>query len=269
MEAPRWLTDKVATLHDACAAVRDGDLVGLGGMTLHRRPVAACAELIRQGRRELQLLDYTGSFEGDILIGAGAVATVRSCYFGMDVLGLAPMHRRAVASGSVQTIEESEATVAVGLRATRAGVDFLPARIWSQTDLASTRPDLCEVASPYSDRRYVALSAIVPDVAIVHAWIADSAGNAVLRGNYCLDADLAAAATQTIVTCERIVSVKEIEEHEADILGGWVDHVVEVPGGAAPTSCFPEYEVAFGVLADYVRACEEGSFREFLEDHVL
>jgi glutaconate CoA-transferase subunit A len=238
-------------------------------MTLQRRPVSACLELIRQGRRKLTLLDYTGSFEGDILIGAGAVAAVRSCYFGMDVLGLAPMHRRAVMAGQVKAIEESEATVAFGLRATLAGVDFFPARIWDQTDLASTRPDIREVPSPYSDRTYVALPAIAPEVAIVHAWIADPAGNAVLRGNYCLDADLAAAANTTIVTCERIAAVEEIEEHGADILGGWVDQVVESPRGAWPTSCFPEYEVDFELLADYVRACGDGAFHDFLATNVL
>jgi glutaconate CoA-transferase subunit A len=264
-----WLPDKVATLEEAIGLVRDGDTVAPGGMTLYRRPVAACAELIRQGRRGLTLLDYTGSFEGDILIGAGAVATVRSCYIGMDVLGLAPMHRRAAERAEIEIVDETEATVAYGLRAARARVDFLPARVLDRTDVRRVRPDLASVASPYSGREYVALPAIVPDVAIVHAPFADASGNATLLSEYCLDADLAAAARTTIVTAERIVGTEEIERRGADIVGGWVDRVVEAPRGAYPTSCFPDYDVDFAFLADYVEACADGRFREFLGDRLL
>ena len=267
--AQRWLPSKVASLREAIETIRDGDIVALGGMTLHRRPVAACAEIIRLGRRELTLLDYIASFEGDILIGAGAVSTVRSCYFGMDVLGLAPMHRRAVAQGIVRVVEETEATIAYGLRAARARVDFLPARIWQETDLHSVRPDLKRVTSPYGGQSYIAVPALVPDVAIVHALMADPAGNTVLGGNYSLDRDITAVARTTIITAERVVTTAEIEEYEADILGGWVDHVVELPEGARPTSCVPAYNVDFTFLADYVEACAAGSFDTFLERRVL
>ncbi len=244
-------------------------MLGLGGMTLNRRPVAACAEIIRQGRTGIDLVDYTGSFEGDILIGSGTVSTLRSCYFGMDILGLAPMHRRAVSAGSIRLIEETEATIAYGLRAAQANVDFLPARIWHETDMPGARPDLKEVASPYSNETYVAVPALVPDVAIIHAWKADAAGNAVLAGDLCLDASLAIASRTTIITAERIVDTAEIEEHEADILGGFVDFVVETPGGARPTACAPEYGIDFLLLADYVESCGEDRFGEFLEANVL
>ena len=90
-----------------------------------------------------------------------------------------------------------------------------------------------------------------------------------LRGNHSLDPDLAAAARRTIVTAERIATTVEMEEHEADVLGGWVDHVVAAPGGARPASCHPEYDVDFAFLADYVEACRDGDFDAFLERRVL
>lgn len=267
--AARWRPDKVTSLAEALKSVRDGYMVALGGMTLYRRPVAAVAELIRQGRRDLTLLDYTAGFEGDILIGADRVSRVHSCYFGLDVLGPAPMYRRAVQSGRVAIVEETEATIAYGLRAARARVDFLPARILDQTDLTQVRPDLVKVRSPYSDRSYIAVPPLVPGVAVVHAWLADPSGNAVLRSNYCLDADLAAAARVTIITAEKIAPAVELEGHQADVLGGWVDHVVEVSGGAYPTSCFPDYDLDLAFLADYIEACAAGDFDLFLSEHVL
>jgi len=264
-----WLANKRTSLQIAIENVHDGDLVGLGGMSLYRRPVAGVLELIRQGRRELRLLDYIGGFEGDILIGSGCVAEVRSCYFGMDVLGLAPMHRRAVGEGRLGVVQETEMTVAVGLRATRSGVDFIPARIFAETDMAQIRTDLEHVDSPYSGVSYVAIPAIEPDVAIIHALLADEAGNTILGGEYNLDQDLAAAARRTIVTAERIVDTEVIEEHGADIPGAWVDHVVEASSGARPTSCYPEYEVDLEFLADYVEACGDGQFEAFLDERLL
>jgi glutaconate CoA-transferase subunit A len=269
LKSQRWLPTKVSSLEQAISAIHDGDILALGGMTLHRRPVAACVEIIRQQRRGLKLVDYCASYASDLLVGAGAVSTTQSCYFGMDVLGLAPMYRQMVANGEVRVIEETEATLAYGLRAARARVDFIPARIWSETDLPGSRPDLKRVESPYSGESYIAVPAIVPDVAIVHATIADASGNAVLGGNHSVDADIAAVAHTTIVTAERVTSTAEIEEHGADIIGGWVDHVVDASDGARPTSCFPLYDVDFLFLADYVDACGEGSFKEFVKRRVL
>ncbi len=261
----RWRADKRNSLHDAIAAsVRDGAMLALGGMALYRSPVAAAAEIVRQGFRQLTLLDYVAGFEGDMLVGAGCVASVRSCYFGLDVVGLAPMYRSAVEQGRVTVIEETEATVAYGLRAARAGIDFMPARTFSGTDMLSVRPDLALVGSPYSDDVYVAIPALVPDVAIVHAWLADAAGNAVLRSEYCLDVDLAAAARTTIVTAERIVATEEVTAHGVDIIAPHVDHVVAVPQGAWPSSCYPDYRADLGFLMDYADACREQRFADFL-----
>lgn len=264
-----WRTGKRTTLEAALDVVRDGDAIGLGGVMLYRRPVAAAAELVRRRPTGLRLVDYIGGFEGDILIGAGCIAEVRACYFGLDVLGLAPMHRAATQSGCVALIEETEATIAYGLRAARSGVDFLPARIFAATDMLTARPDLRLVASPYTGVEYVAVPALVPDVAIIHALAVDDAGNAVLGGQYGVDVDLAAAARCTIVTAERVVSTAEIEAAGADILGCWVDHVVEAPRGAWPTSCHPDYGVDLSVLAGYVEACRDGGFDAFVNERIL
>lgn len=253
----------------ALADVGDGDLVALGGMTLFRRPVAAAVELIRRGLRDLTLIDYTGGFEGDILIGAGCVAEVRSCYFGLDVLGLAPMHRQALAAGEIELADESETTLALALRAARAHVDFMPARIFDGTEFPVPGSRFGSVKSPFSERKYVAVPALTPDLAIVHTPVADAAGNAFLGTDYGLDVDLAATARTTVLTTERLVETEELGDGDVDILAPSVDHVVLAPRGAYPTACLPDYDVDFGFLADYVEACAQGQFKRYLVDRVL
>lgn len=267
--ATDWTADKESDLETAAGLVATGSSLALGGMSLYRKPVAFVAELIRQRKRDLTLYGFTCAYESDLLVGAGAVAEVHSCYFGLDIFGLAPMYRRAVERGELRVVDETEKTMMSGLRATRAGVDFMPIRTMHGTDFRRLRPDLLEIESPYSDTAYLAAPAIELEFAVIHALIADRRGNAVLGGQYALDEDFAAVASTTIVTCERIVESAEIESHGADLLGGHVDLVVEVPGGARPTSCHPAYRLDVDTLVDYVEACRADDFEGHLERHVF
>ncbi|HEY2888160.1 MAG TPA: hypothetical protein VGJ17_06060, partial [Candidatus Limnocylindrales bacterium] len=64
-------TSKVATMHDAVAAiVRDGDTVAIEGFT-HLISFSAGHEIIRQGRRDLTLARMTPDVIYDQMIAAG------------------------------------------------------------------------------------------------------------------------------------------------------------------------------------------------------
>jgi glutaconate CoA-transferase subunit A len=176
--------DKRASLAEAVQLVRDGDVLALGGMTLYRRPVAFVRELLRRDTppRDLTLLCFTAGLESDLLVGAGLVSRVRSCYFGLEAFGLAPMFTKLATAGEVQVIEETEASLAFGLRATLAGVSFMPGQGWLGTDLPRVRPDVKVIDDPYGSGQYVAFPAIPCDVAVIHALRADRSGNAHIGG---------------------------------------------------------------------------------------
>jgi glutaconate CoA-transferase subunit A len=257
------MTSKVMSMVEAVELVHPGDTLALGGMTLYRRPVAFVRELIRQGTGDLTLLAFTAGYESDLLVGAGLVKRVRTCYFGLEVFGLAPMFTKLATAGKVEVIEETEASITFGLRAALAGVGFRPGQGWRETDLLQVRPDVKLVDDPYSERSYVAFPAIHPDVAIIHARAADRSGNALLGSNLAVDWELSLAARKTIVTAERLV--QELEG-QADILGLYVNAVVEAPRGAHPTSCYPNYSLASEEILNYVEACAAGRFEEYLKE---
>jgi glutaconate CoA-transferase subunit A len=274
------MINKVTTMTEAVKLVREGDTLALGGMTLYRRPVAFVRELIRQGRPsgnpstsvraglrtgDLTLLAFTASFASDLLVGAGLVSRVRSCYFGMEAFGLAPMFTKLATAGQVKVIEETEASIAFGLRATLAGVGFMPGQGWVETDLLKVRPDVKLVDDPYSDRRYVAFPAIKPDVAVIHARLADPSGNAVLGGNLAVDWELTMSSERVIITAERVVD--KLEER-ADVVGMGVNAVVEAPGGAKPTSCYPDYPLDSAEILRYVETCASGGFADYLKEFI-
>ena len=227
--------------------------MGLGGFTLYRRPMAFTLALLAaltgsEVQRVLTLLTFTAGLESDILVGAGLISRVRTCYFGLEAFGLAPRFTQAAAAGSLEIVEETEASLALGLRAALSGVGFLPSHAWQGTDLLRLRPDVKEVSDPYSGETLTAFPPIQCDLAVIHALQADFEGNAEIGQNWGVDRELAFVADKVIVTAEQVVPHLET----ATVFGHSVTAVVEAPGGAWPTSCYPNYRLDGEAVLAYI-----------------
>lgn len=260
------MINKVISLDEAVKSVTSGSMLALGGMTLYRRPMAFTRALLSHHRQtgspnDLTLLAFTAGLESDLLLGSGMVARVRSCYFGLEIFGLAPMFTYLANRGEIDIIEESEASIAYGLKAQMAGVGFMPGRAWMGTDLPRLRPDVRTVVDPYSGEELIAFPAIRPDVAVIHALVADQEGNAQIGTNKGVDEELAVSSRWVIVTAEQVVP----ELNKADLIAPFVHAVVEAPGGAIPTSCHPLYPVDGKQLLEYTEhVSDPSSFNEYL-----
>lgn len=250
------------TLAEVPEVVPSGVHLAVGGMTLYRRPVAMVRELLRAGRGDFELLAFTGGFETDLLLGAGRVRRLRSCYVGLETFGLAPMFTRLATQRAFELVEETEVTLALGLRAALGRLDFLPHRALLGTDLPSVRPDLETVRSPYGEDEYLAVPPLAPEVALLHAPRADRAGNVWLGGNLAVDRALAALAPVTVVSVEEVVD--DLGPLGADLPGHQVSHLVVAPGGARPTSCWPSYALDACRLLEYQGAAHLGLFEDWL-----
>lgn len=257
------MIDKTTTLSEAVQVVQDGHTLGLGGMTIYRRPVQFVRALIQRKPppSDLTLLAFTSGLSGDMLVGSGLVTHSRCCYFGLESFGLAPMFTSAVSAGTLTVIEESEASIASGLRAQMAGVGFMPSRAWIGTDMFSVRPDVKKIIDPYTKAKLTAFPAISCDVAVIHVLEADSFGNAVLGGNPSIDFELATIARHVIITAEQVV---EKVKTPIDIPGHIVSAVVALPRGAWPTSCYPLYPIDGKEILRYIAACNAGKFSDYV-----
>jgi glutaconate CoA-transferase subunit A len=254
------------SLDDAAGLVPAGCTLALGGMTIYRRPVAFVRALLKRyihthAPAELTLLAFTAGLESDLLVGAGMVRKVRSCYFGLEIFGLAPMFTYCANRGEIEIIEETEASLALGLRAAMAGVGFMPGRAWLGTDLPRLRLDVRTVTDPYSGEELLAFPALKPDVAVIHALRADPEGNAQIGDNRGVDEELALTATTVIVTAEEILP----ELAKADLVAPLVHSVVHAPRGAEPTSCHPLYPLDGKALLAYTeQVSDPASFEAYL-----
>ena len=258
---------KVLSLEEAARLVSSGEVLALGGLTLYRRPVSFVRALIRRFRESaepggLTLLAFTAGLESDLLVGAGMVSRVRSCYFGFEIFGLAPMFTYHANRGDIEIIEETEASLALGLRAAQANIGFMPGRAWLGTDLPILRPDVKTVLDPYTGEELMAFPAIHPDTAVIHALQADLDGNAIIGGNKGVDEDLALTASRVILTTEEIVP----ELKRADLVGPLVEAIVLSPHGARPTSCHPIYPLDGEFILNYSeQVTDPPSFAAYVE----
>lgn len=251
--------DKLVELDRAAALVADGALVALGGGLSARLPMALVRELIRQGRRGLHVLGSAHGIDVDLLIAADAIAVCEESYVGFEQdFGLAPAYRRAAQSGGVEIRESCCGTILAQLRAAEFGLPFLPVRGIVGSDIRRLHPEYGEVTCPFTGERLVAVPPLRPDVALLHAPLGDRHGNLHLEQPYVLDERFAAAAHHVVATVERVVSTEDVVRAGITIPAHQVSAVAEVPYGAHPASCYPDYAYDRAHLGHYVRAATEG-----------
>ncbi|MGH2534145.1 MAG: CoA transferase subunit A [Thermomicrobiales bacterium] len=266
------MRDKQTSLTNAISAVSDDMRVALGGNTLHRGPSAAVHEIVRQGKRGLEVVKTAGAYDVDLLAGTGCAASASCGFVGFEtVYGQAPSYRRAVERGEMEAKEHACYSVIAGLRAAIQGVPFMPVAGMIGSDVVPAR-GFHRLADPYSGNEVVVIPAMIPDVAIIHVQEVDARGNARIIGTRFEDVLMARAARHVIVTAERIVdgaSFEAVPETVA-IPGFMVDAVVEAPRGAWPCSCAGEYDYDAEYLAEYIVASkDEASLRRFVDERIL
>jgi glutaconate CoA-transferase, subunit A len=228
---------EVTTLEDGVAGiVRDGDAVALEGFT-HLIPFAAGHEVLRQGRRDLELIRMTPDILYDQMIGMGAARKLVFSYGGNPGVGSLHRFRDAVEHGwphPIELEEHSHAGMANRYAAGAARLPFAVMRGYVGTDLVA-RTQVKSITCPFTGEELVAVPALRPDVAIVHAQEADRAGNVQLWGIPGVQKEAVLSADRSLVTVERIVDALEPRPGGVVIPGWVIDAVAEAPGGSQPS----------------------------------
>ncbi|MGH2872867.1 MAG: CoA transferase subunit A, partial [Solirubrobacteraceae bacterium] len=228
---------ELTTLREAVAElVHDGDSVALEGFT-HLIPFAAGHEILRQGRRELELIRMTPDILYDQMIGVGAARRLVFSYGGNPGVGSLHRFRDAIEHGwphPIEIEEHSHAGMANRYAAGAARLPFAVMRGYAGTDLV-THTRVEPIECPFTGERLVAVPALAPDVAIVHAQEADRAGNVQLWGIPGVQKEAVLSAGRALVTVERVVD--ELQARPGGlVIPGWViDAVAPAPGGSQPS----------------------------------
>jgi len=267
---------KLTNMQEAIAEhVPSGSMVVLGAQLEQMIPFAAGHELMRQGRRDLTLVGPVSDILFDQLIGAGCVARVMAAWVGNVSAGVGYCFRRAVEHGNprrIEAVDYSNFTLALALHAAALGAPFMPTYSALGSDLLKKNGNLREFPSPVGEETLVAVRALRPDVAIMHAQRTDEQGNAHIWGSLGVAADAARAARKVIVVAEEIVEPGVIasDPNRTIIPGILVTAVVHEPLGAHPSPVLGYYGRDHAAFSEYhERSRDSEDFERWLEEWVL
>ena len=249
--------------------VPDGATVAMSCALEPLIPFAAGHEIIRKGRRDLELVGPISDALFDQLIGAGCVRRVTAAWVGNVSEGLGHCYRRAAEQGIPRHIEIHDHTnfsIALALWAAAWNAPYIPTRTLLGSDILKTNPGLV------LDGDVVRVHAVRPDVAIVHVQRCDAQGHAHAWGPMGIMEEAGLAAERVIITCEELVETDVMLKHPNRILypETKVVAVVHEPGGSHPSPVQGYRERDHGFYRDYAEASRtrEG-FEAWLKRWVL
>jgi glutaconate CoA-transferase subunit A len=263
---------RIASLSDAVAElVGDGDSVALEGFT-HLIPFAAGHEVLRQRRRDLEVIRMTPDILYDQMIGIGAVRRLVFSYGGNPGVGSLHRFRDAIEHGWPHPIEIEEHSHAGMANRYMAGASHLPFAVlrgYAGTDLVD-HTTVRFIECPFTGERLAAVAALRPDVAIVHAQEADQDGNVQLWGIPGVQKEAVLASQRSLVTVERLVDRLEPRPGGVVIPGWAIDVVALAPRGSQPSYSqdLTDRDNDFYRRWDAISR-DRDEFRAWMEEHVL
>src|SRR5262244_2853567 len=129
------------SLDDALAPITDGIMLAVP-REVAGVPMAATRALIRRGVKNLHLVALpTSTLQADLLIGAGAIATLETSAVSLGELGAAPRFTAAIKAGAIAMKDATCPAIYAALQASEKGIPFMPLRGLIGSDLLKHRPE--------------------------------------------------------------------------------------------------------------------------------
>jgi glutaconate CoA-transferase subunit A len=267
----RFVAELMTLAEGIAALVGDGDSVALEGFT-HLIPFAAGHELLRQRRTELELIRMTPDMLYDQMIGMGAVRRLVFSYGGNPGVGSLHRFRDAIENGWPRPVELEEHSHAGMANRYAAGASRMPCAVmrgYLGTDLMA-RTNVEPITCPFTGEQLVAVPALNPDVAIIHAQEADREGNVQLWGIPGVQKEAVLAAERSLATVERVVDELTLQPGGIVIPSWAFDVVAQAPRGSQPSYSLgiTDRDNDFYKKWDGISREREG-FTNWMEEHVL
>jgi 3-oxoacid CoA-transferase subunit A len=200
--------------------VQDGQLMAVGGFGLCGIPEALIDALQASGKKNLTVISNNAGVDG---FGLGKLLATRqikkmiSSYVGEN-----KEFERQYLSGELELEFTPQGTLAEKLRAGGAGI---PA-FFTKTGVGTIVADGKELRE-FDGQTYVMERALLPEVSLVKAYVADKSGNLQFRRtarNF--NPNVAMAGKITIVEVEKIVETGDLDPDQVHLPGIFVHRIV-------------------------------------------
>ncbi len=252
------------SLTEAISLIKDGDMLTFSGFTIWRRPMAAIYEMIRQGKKNLHLVEVNGGTHDDMLVGAGCVNIWESCWVGHELYGkIGGNFSRKLQSGEVICEDYSHVHMLYRLAAGSMGLPYLPTYASMGTDMLNpeydhlgklglrdgSNPKIPKkkyeiVEDPFYDSQLLHIPAANPDWCIACVQTVGDEGTVRVEGQVYSDEEAIKAADQVIILAEQVVTEEYVRREPTRnlIAPHQINYIVELPWASYPTGSFGFYE---------------------------
>ncbi len=212
---------------DAKAALagllKDGMLIMAGGFGLCGIPEALILAIRESGVKNLTVVSNNAGVDGiglGLLLDTKQIKKMISSYVGENKTFAAQY-----LGGELEIEFNPQGTLAERIRAGGAGIPAFFTKTGAGTMIAEGKEE-----REFDGQRYVMEKGIVADLAIVHAWKADTEGNLVYRKtarNF--NPMMATAGKVTVAEVEHLVKPGEIDPDHIVTSGVFVQRIIHVP----------------------------------------
>ena len=212
----------VASADEAVRDVKDGAMIMVGGFGLCGIPADLIDALVRKGVKDLTTVSNNAGvdeFGLGKLLQTGQIKKHIGSYVGENKL-----FEQLVLSGKVVLELNPQGTLAERIRAGGAGI---PA-FYTKTGVGTLIAEGKEVKE-FDGEKYLMERGLFADLAIVHAWKGDTAGNLIYRKtarNF--NPMMATAAKVTVAEVEHLVPAGELNPDHIHTPGIFVKRIVDV-----------------------------------------
>ena len=212
------------TADDAIASViKDGMTLMSGGFGVCGVPDSLIQAIRKSGAKNLTVISNNAGVDGGglgILLETRQIKKMISSYVGENKL-----FAQQYLAGELELEFNPQGTLAERIRAGGAGIPAFFTRTGVGTVIAEGKE-----TRTFDGETYVMERGLFADVAIVHAWKADTEGNLVYRKtarNF--NPNMATAAKLTIAEVEHLVQPGEIDPDQIHTPGIFVQRIVHLP----------------------------------------
>jgi 3-oxoacid CoA-transferase subunit A len=205
--------------------LHDGMLIHSGGFGLCGIPAALIEAVRDSGAKDLTVVSNNAGIDGaglGLLLQTRQIRKMISSYVGENA-----EFARQYLAGELEIEFNPQGTLAERIRAGGAGIPAFFTRTGVGTAVAEGK----EVRN-FDGHDYVMERGIFADLALVHAWKADTEGNLVFRKtarNF--NPMMATAAKVTVVQVEELVEPGTIDPDHIHTPGIYVQRIVKLPAG--------------------------------------
>ena len=231
--------------------VGSGNTFGVGGHHFARLPIALLRAIAGSDVKDLRYISWAGGLPLELLLEAGAVAGIDTCFSSLDIFGLPPRFRAAAETNALPVRDWTALAMIQALRAAQQNLPSMPFQLPEGSDMMARMPHAKVVRDPVSGAEIGIIPALRIDTFVLHVQRADESGNVQVIGPRALDFAMAGAARRVLVTVEEIVPVGALSNdgRQSILTRNQVSAIALAPGGAYPASCLPFYVTDYQALS--------------------